>query len=254
MTPCHVCGPASLLFWGILAVGEIKLACQSSLGLSFSAKLTSGSRLGWAGLQLWQTGLFVWGDNAVKMLWSDSWKDKHLEKGRHTESICFHLEEYLFPPCSEQVGNEANWQRLEWNRRWEMSLMNGRYRYVARGDGSRLKLTQVWIYNSCRKDGRSEYSLPPPTPTHLSIQWHTQMLNRCGGHYTSGWHQTAPTFAAISYALGSNCRPSHTHLVRLTLCRLPSNHALYTTNLPKMHTLFSNLNFSNVIIPPDFSG
>lgn len=48
---------AWLLFClGILAVGEIKLVCQSSLSLSLSAKLTSGRRLGWAGLQLCQSG------------------------------------------------------------------------------------------------------------------------------------------------------------------------------------------------------
>lgn len=154
---------ARLLFcFGNISSGRVKLACQSSLGLSFSAKLTSGSRLGWAGLKLWQTGLFVWGDNAVKMLWSDSWKEKYLEKGRHTEGIRFHLEEHLFPPCSEQVGNEANWQRLEWNRRWEMSLMNGGYRYVARGDGSRLNWCKCGYSSfSYRKDGRSEYSAPP---------------------------------------------------------------------------------------------
>lgn len=63
---------AWLLFClGILAVGEIKLGCQSSLSLILSkANLRQKA---WLGRPTALTvGLFVWGNNTEKMLWSDS--------------------------------------------------------------------------------------------------------------------------------------------------------------------------------------
>lgn len=179
--------PATYVAWllfclGILVVGEIKLVCQSSLSLSFSAKLTWGRRLGWAGLQLWQSACLF----GVTILWSDCWKDKYLQKGRQSKSICFHS--ISFASCSEQMTQTS---RVEWNRLWEMNLMNGRYRYVASGDkrhSNRSKSGCSSILPSCGKDGRYEYSRNVTPHPHLSIQWHAQMLNRCGAHYAAGSH------------------------------------------------------------------
>lgn len=251
MAPWHVCGPASLLF-GDISSGKDKarMSKQSQPLILSKANLRQQA---WLGRPTALTvGLFVWGDNAVKMLWSDSWKDKYLEKGQHTETIDFHLEEYLFPPCSEQMVNEANWQRLEWNRLWEMNLMNGGYRYVARGDRSRFNWRKCGYSSfSCRKDGRSEYSVPRThTPEYTVTHTDAEQV------WSPLYFRLTPDGSDISNHLvcpGLQTVGLHTHLVRLTLCRLPSNPARYTTNLPKMHTLFSNLNFSNVIIPPHYS-
>lgn len=77
MTPSHVCGLASLLFGDISSGREkARMSKQPQPPILNKANLRQKA---WLGRPTALTdGLFVLGNNTLKLLWSDSWKDKYL--------------------------------------------------------------------------------------------------------------------------------------------------------------------------------
>lgn len=144
MTPRLAFGIAFVLLSGDISDGRDKEAKARMSRQPLILNKANLRQKTWLGKPTaFTVGMFVWGNNTMKILWSDSWRDKCLLKRvshkKHLElrRTSFHLWDYLLPLAENKWKlmhasrdlNNTNPER--WPKEWQSS-------YVACGD-KRLK-------------------------------------------------------------------------------------------------------------------